>query len=95
LVFRPTPPLAFAGADAAADRAVLAPLTGMIVDVRLAEGDAVSEGQVVAVMESMKLEIPIKAAASGIATNITVSNGMMVDRGRTIVEIIEPEREQA
>ncbi len=95
LVFHPAPPLAFAGADAAADRAVLAPLTGMIVDVRVAEGDTVSEGQVLAVMESMKLEISIKAAASGIATNIAVSNGMMVDRGQTIAEIIEPEKEQA
>ena len=95
LVFRPAPPLAFAGADAVADRAVLAPLTGMIVDVKVADGDAVSEGHVVAVMESMKLEISIKAAASGIVTNIGVSNGMMVDRGQTIAEIIEPEMEHA
>lgn len=95
LVFRPTPPLAFAGADAVADRAVLAPLTGMIVAVKVAEGDAICEGHVVAVMESMKLEISIKAAASGIVTNIGVSNGMMVDRGQTIAEIIELEMEQA
>ncbi len=95
LVFRPTPPLAFAGADAVADRAVFAPLTGMIVDVKVSEGDAIAEGDVVAVLESMKLEISIKASASGIAVNIAVSKGMMVDRGQTIAEIIEPELEHA
>ena len=89
LVFRPAPPLAFAAGEAAADRAVIAPLTGMIVDVKVAEGDPVSEGQVVAVMESMKMEISIRAAASGIATGIAISKGMMVDRGQTIAEIAE------
>ena len=90
LVFRPAPPLAFAAGEGAGDRAVVAPLTGMIVDVKVAEGDPVSEGQVVAVMESMKMEISIRAAASGIATGITISKGMMVDRGQTIAEIVEP-----
>jgi 3-methylcrotonyl-CoA carboxylase alpha subunit len=88
LVFHPAAPLDFAGADAAADRAVASPLTGMIVEVKVTEGQSVSEGDIVAVMESMKLEISIRAAAAGIATNITVSNGDMVDRGQVIAEIL-------
>ena len=75
-------------AAAAADRAVASPLTGMIVEVKVTEGQSVSEGDIVAVMESMKLEISIRAAAAGIATNITASNGDMVERGQVLAEIL-------
>lgn len=91
LVFRPATPLDFVGADAAAERDVTAPLTGMIVDVKVADGQTVAEGDVIAVMESMKLEISIRAAAAGTATRITVSKGDMVDRGQVIAEIQPPE----
>ncbi len=95
LVFRPpaAPPLAFAGGDAAGgDRAVTSPLTGMIVEIKVSGGQSVAEGDVVAVMESMKLEISIRAAAAGIASNISVSNGGdMVDRGQVIAEILPSE----
>ncbi len=91
LVFRPAAPLAFAGGDAAADRAVVSPLTGMIADIKVADGQDVAEGDVIAVMESMKLEISIRAATAGIASNISVSNGDMVDRGQVIAEILPSE----
>ena len=91
LVFRPAAPLAFAGGDAAADRSVASPLTGMIVEIKVADGQDVAEGDVIAVMESMKLEISIRAAAAGIASNISVSNGDMVDRGQVIAEILPSE----
>jgi 3-methylcrotonyl-CoA carboxylase alpha subunit len=91
LIFCPAAPLDFAGGDAAADRAVTSPLTGAIVEVKVAEGQPVAEGDVIAVMESMKLEISIRAAAAGIASNISVSNGDMVDRGQVIAEILELE----
>ncbi|MEP1238098.1 MAG: biotin carboxylase N-terminal domain-containing protein [Nitratireductor sp.] len=91
LVFHPAAPLDFAGGDAAADRAVTSPLTGMIVEVKVTNGQIVAEGDVIAVMESMKLEISIRAAAAGTANNITVSNGDMVDRGQVIAEILPPE----
>ena len=88
LIFRPAPPLAFAGGDAAADRAVTSPLTGMIVEIKVTDGQHVAEGEVIAVMESMKLEISIRTGAAGIASNICVSKGDMVDRGQVIAEIL-------
>ncbi|PYC46854.1 biotin carboxylase [Litorivita pollutaquae] len=91
LVFRPAAPLDFAGGDAAGDRAVASPLTGMIVEIKVADGQDVTEGDVIAVMESMKLEISIRATAAGIASNISVSNGDMVDRGQVIAEILPSE----
>ena len=92
-LFHAAPPLAFAGGDGTAERMVEAPLTGMIVDVVISDGDVVAQGDVVAILESMKMEISIKAAAAGIATNISVINGMMVDRGQTIAEIAPNESE--
>ncbi|WP_370269405.1 biotin carboxylase N-terminal domain-containing protein [Nioella sp.] len=91
LIFHPAAPLDYAGGDAAADRAVASPLTGMIVEIKVTEGQPVTEGDVIAVMESMKLEISIRAAATGITSNISVSNGDMVDRGQVIAEILPPE----
>ena len=92
-LFHAAPPLAFAGSEGAAERMVESPLTGMIVDVVVSDGDLVAEGDVIAVMESMKMEISIKAAAAGIAINISVTKGMMVDRGQTIAEIAPIESE--
>ena len=94
-LYHAAPPLAFAGADASAERNVESPLTGLIVDVIVADGDTVEVGDTIAILESMKMEISIKAAASGTATNITVSKGMMVDRGQIIAEIAPTESEES
>ena len=55
--------------------------------VLVRDGQPVAEGEVVAILESMKLEISIKTPVSGIATNISVLEGAMVDRGQPIAEI--------
>ncbi|HEX7075530.1 MAG TPA: acetyl-CoA carboxylase biotin carboxyl carrier protein subunit [Hyphomicrobiaceae bacterium] len=70
-----------------ADGVLSSPLTGLIVKVAVHEGDAVAAGDTVAILESMKLEISIKATASGRAARIAVREGDMVDRGQTIAEI--------
>ena len=93
--FNATSALAFAGGQGATDRLITAPLTGLIVEVAVCEGDAVSQGDVITVLESMKMEIPIKATADGIATNISVTKGTMVDRGQTLAEITPNESETA
>ena len=51
--------------------------------------------EVVAILESMKLEISIKAMVSGVAKNISISRGAMVDRGQPIVEITPLESESS
>ena len=93
-LFQAAPPLAFAAAGAAVDRTLTSPLTGLIVKVLTREGDIINEGDTVAILESMKHEISIKATASGIATNISVIQGAMVDRGQTIAEIAPNESEE-
>ncbi|MCF8467460.1 MAG: biotin/lipoyl-binding protein, partial [Sneathiella sp.] len=88
-LFEAAPPLAFVTGDASADRVLTSPLTGMIIKVLVSDGDAVKPGDTVAILESMKLEISIKATTAGLARNISISEGVMVDRGQPIVEIAE------
>jgi 3-methylcrotonyl-CoA carboxylase alpha subunit len=90
-IFKAAPPLAFAAGDAGADRILTSPLTGMIIKVLVSDGDEVQAGDTVAILESMKLEISIKAAVSGRARNISITEGVMVDRGQVLVEIVEIE----
>ena len=92
LAFHAVPPLAHAGEDGVAERQVIAPLTGAIVAVKVANGDRVAEGDVVAIMESMKLELSIRSGADGLASGISIKQGQMVDRGQVIAEIIEEEQ---
>ncbi len=90
-LFEAAPPLAFASGDAGAERVLTSPLTGMMIKVLVVEGDEVNIGDTVAILESMKLEISIKAAVAGRARNISVTEGAMVDRGQVLVEIAEKE----
>lgn len=92
MTFHAVPPLAHAGEDGVAERQVIAPLTGAIVAVKVANGDHVAEGDVVAIMESMKLELSIRSGADGIASGISIKQGQMVDRGQVIAEIMEEEQ---
>ena len=73
------------GAAAAGD--LLSPLMGQIVQVVASEGDQVSIGDTVAVLESMKMEIPIKAGKDGTIIRLTCAKGDTVERGTLIAEI--------
>ncbi|WP_096348855.1 biotin/lipoyl-containing protein [Marispirochaeta aestuarii] len=66
---------------------VSAPLPGLILRLSKGEGDSVSEGEVIMVMESMKMENEIHSPASGVIANIPVKQGDQVAAGDTLVEI--------
>ncbi|WP_319475616.1 biotin/lipoyl-containing protein [Marispirochaeta aestuarii] len=66
---------------------VSAPLPGLILRLSKNEGDSVSEGEVIMVMESMKMENEIHSPASGVIANIPVKQGDQVAAGDTLVEI--------
>jgi acetyl/propionyl-CoA carboxylase alpha subunit len=66
---------------AAAERTsgtVRAPMAGSVVEVRVAEGDAVEEGQVLFVVESMKMQFEVAAPLSGRVASV------LVERGQTL-----------
>jgi acetyl-CoA carboxylase biotin carboxyl carrier protein len=54
---------------------IRAPIAGNVWQVEVAVGDAVSDGDIVVVLESMKLEIPVEAETSGTVREIPVGVG--------------------
>jgi len=63
------------------------PLTGKITTVNLKQGDKVGEGDVICLLESMKMENPIIAPVSGTIAEIGVTPEQVVKPGETIAII--------
>ncbi len=57
----------------------VAPMPGKIVELRVGEGDAVQTGQVLLIMEAMKMEHTVTAPHDGVVAQVTVSAGEQVD----------------
>jgi biotin carboxyl carrier protein len=66
---------------------VKSPLPGLIIDVKVREGEKVRAGQNVVVMEAMKMENQIQATIDGTVKKIFVKKGDNVAEGDTLVEI--------
>lgn len=76
-----------APAPAANGSAVVSPMPGSILDVRVKPGDAVAEGQVVVTLEAMKMEIEVKAESAGVVSAVNVKKGDMVESGSVLVTL--------
>ena len=64
---------------------VPAPVNGNVIKVLCSIGDSVEPDQTVMVLESMKMEIEVKAGVSGKVNAITVDQGQNVEEGETIL----------
>ena len=87
---RPTARRARGGQAAASTgnaAALTAPMQGTIVKVAVADGDTVSEGDVIVVVEAMKMEQPLQAHRAGTVSDLTVEVGGTVTAGATICTI--------
>jgi acetyl-CoA carboxylase biotin carboxyl carrier protein len=60
-------------------------ITGTVWKVEVAVGDAVAEGDTVAILESMKMEMPVEAEDGGTVKEIVVSEGQAVSEGDTLI----------
>lgn len=80
-------PVSPAAPAAGAGKPVKSPLPGVIVAVKVKVGDAVKNGQVVAVLEAMKMENEIQAEFDGVVTSVNVSQGDSILEGAPIVTI--------
>jgi biotin carboxyl carrier protein len=63
---------------------VLSPLPGLVATVHVNVGDAVSAGDPVVTLQSMKMEIPIAAERDGTVTEVFVGEGDEIDTGALI-----------
>lgn len=83
----PAPKAAPKKAAAGAGEKVAAPMPGTIVSVNVSDGQAVKKGDVLVVLEAMKMENEIKSPKDGTVTGIAVNKGESVDTGATLVTI--------
>ncbi len=76
-------PKAATGAGAA----INAPMPGTILDVKVSVGDQVKKGQVLMILEAMKMENEIMAPADGTVTSVGVTKGTAVESGTALCTI--------
>ena len=72
---------------AGAGTKVAAPMPGTIMSVKANVGDAVKEGQVIMILEAMKMENDIVAPCDGTVTSIVVKSGDSVETNQTLATI--------
>ena len=70
-----------------AQETVGVPLTGKIISVNVKPGDVVKEGDVLCLLESMKMENPILAPVNGTVTEVGITIDQVVKPGETIAVI--------
>ncbi|MGZ4426031.1 MAG: biotin/lipoyl-containing protein, partial [Gaiellaceae bacterium] len=66
------------------DDAIVSPMQGTVLSVAVADGDTVETGQVLCIVEAMKMENEVHAHRSGRVTELTVAPGQPVTTGQVI-----------
>ncbi|QSE91607.1 acetyl/propionyl/methylcrotonyl-CoA carboxylase subunit alpha [Rhodococcus pseudokoreensis] len=76
-----------AAGGAASGDAVTAPMQGTVVKVAVEEGQEVAEGDLIAVLEAMKMENPVNAHKAGTVTGLSVEPGSAITQGTVLAEL--------
>jgi biotin carboxyl carrier protein len=80
-----------ASAGPAGPRPLRAPMPGLVVRVEVAEGDAVSPGQGLVIVEAMKMENELRADAAGRVKAVHVRPGEAVEKDQVLIDFAGPE----
>ena len=64
---------------------IKAPMPGLVIDVRVSEGDSVKKGDPILVLEAMKMENIIKSPTDGIIKKINVKKGLAVEKNQVMI----------
>jgi biotin carboxyl carrier protein len=73
------------GGEAEADKAIYAPMPGMVVRINVEVGDTVAAGQGIVVVEAMKMENELKAPSAGVVARIEAAPGKPVEKGAVLI----------
>jgi len=83
----PAAPAAPAAAPSAGAQVVDCPMPGTILDIKVKPGDKVDAGQVLLILEAMKMENEIMAPAAGVVDTVQVSKGASVNAGDVLISL--------
>ncbi|HVN69258.1 MAG TPA: acetyl-CoA carboxylase biotin carboxylase subunit [Candidatus Binatia bacterium] len=75
------------GGAATTGNSIVSPMHGLVVEMRVAKGDAVAEGDIVAVIEAMKMMNEIRAHRGGAVRAVVAGPGSSVERGTPLVTL--------
>ncbi|BEP30174.1 biotin/lipoyl-containing protein [Helicovermis profundi] len=78
-------PKAAPKAAPAGGNSINAPMPGTVLDVKVSEGDSVTDGQVLLILEAMKMENEIMAPSAGKIVSVQVQNGASVNSGDVLI----------
>ena len=62
-------------------------MAGTVLEIKVKVGDAVTKGQEVAVVESMKMEVPLQSDVAGKVTKILKNPGDFLNEGEALIEL--------
>jgi acetyl-CoA/propionyl-CoA carboxylase biotin carboxyl carrier protein len=77
------------GSSATTGDGLTTPMQGTVVKVAVAEGDTVAAGDLIVMIEAMKMEQPLNAHKAGTVTGLTAEQGVIVKAGATICRIVD------
>jgi acetyl-CoA carboxylase biotin carboxyl carrier protein len=66
---------------------ILSTMTGSVWKIAVKENDLVKEGDVLVILESMKMEIPIEATSGGVVAAINTAEGEFVQEGDCLIKL--------
>jgi acetyl-CoA carboxylase biotin carboxyl carrier protein len=66
---------------------VVAHITGTVWEIRVGVGETVQEEQVLVVLESMKMEMPVESPAAGTVASVIVEKGQAVEEGEVLLTL--------
>jgi biotin carboxyl carrier protein len=66
---------------------IKAPIAGSVHKIPVKVGDVINEGQIIMILEAMKMETEIKSAVKGTISAIAVSRGQRVSEGQELIYI--------
>ncbi|HUS22721.1 MAG TPA: biotin/lipoyl-containing protein, partial [Aeromicrobium sp.] len=82
-------------ADAVAEGSLLAPMPAAVTQVAVEAGQAVQKGDVIVVLEAMKMQHTVTAPADGVVAELDVSVGQQVESGAVLAVIDTPDTPKA